>query len=105
MLLLGVAIWAKRDLILRDQVFAQAVIGTAASAGFAIISILILLHLGSRPILGWGTLWQILVTAVGGGVLAPLTFKSFGWAHRHLTHGHAPETSFRADREIRRGRN
>jgi rod shape-determining protein MreD len=104
LLVIGSLICAKRELILRDQVFAQAVIGIAASAAFALLSLLILLHLGSRPTLGWGTLWQIGVTAAGGGILAPFMFKIFGWLGHHLAYGRAEPTSFRPDREIRRGR-
>ncbi len=105
LLLTGVAIYINRELILKDQVFAQAVLGTCAGAAFALISLLILLHLGNRPALGWGTLWQIAVTATGGGVLTPITYRFFGWLHHHLAHGQVTQTSFRPDREIRRGRN
>ena len=104
LLLAGTVILLNRELILRDQTFAQAVLGVCSNAVFGVFSLLILLHLGTRPTLGWGTVWELLVTALGGGVLSPLTFQLFGWLERHLTHGVVVQTSFRNDREIRRGR-
>lgn len=105
LLTVGFLIQLRRDLLLRDQVYAQFVLGLLASAIAPMISILILLTLGKSPLLGWGTLWQWIVMSVGGAVATPLLFSAFGWFNHALGYQRVVETSFRTDREIRRGRN
>jgi len=89
---------------LRDQTFAQLVVGLGASAAAPILTLLMLLTLGHPPLLGWGTLWQLFVLSAGGAVATPICFELFGWLQRTLVHRGTTETSFRPDREIRRGR-
>ena len=100
----GLAIHVKRELILRDQMFAQAVLGLAASATVPALTLLLLLTIGHAPLLGWGMLWQWMVMAVGGAIATPVFFVLFEWLERALVHQPSSETSFRPDREIRRGR-
>jgi len=102
--LVGLIIYAKRELILRDQTFAQLALGLAASAAVPLMTLLLLLTTGHTPLLGWGTLWQWAVMSLGGAALTPLCFVLFGWANSALLYGRAPQSSFRPDREIRRGR-
>jgi rod shape-determining protein MreD len=102
--LVGLLLFLKRDLILHQQPFAQVVLGFAASAVAPVLALLILLTGGTTPLLGWGSLWQLLVVAVGGAIATPLFFELFGWFDRTLVYGPAHQTSFRPDREIRRGR-
>ena len=101
---IGLAIHLKRDLILRDQTFARLVLGLGASAAAPVLTLLLLLTMGQAPLLGWGTLWQLVVLSVGGAIATPICFELFGWLQRTLVHHRATETSFRPDREIRRGR-
>lgn len=105
--LLGVGwlLQLRRDLILREQVFAQFVLGLLASAVAPVMAILILLTLGQSPLLGWGSLWQWAVMSVGGAVATPVFFALFGWLNHALGYQRIIETSFRPDREIRRRRN
>jgi cell shape-determining protein MreD len=100
----GLAIYLKRELILKDQVFAQAVVGLVASAVVPVLTLVLLLTLGQAPLLGWGTLWQLAVMSVGGAVATPVFFALFEWLQRTFVHRRVTETSFRSDREIRRGR-
>jgi cell shape-determining protein MreD len=102
--LAGLVVYSSRELLLRDQPFAQVVLGLAASAGVSLLTLLLLLTTGHTPLLGWGTLWQLAVTSAGGALFTPACFILFDWLHQSLNHRRAPETSFRADREIRRGR-
>ena len=104
LLSVGVAIYASRELILRSQTFAQFVIGLAASIAVPLITLLLLLSTGHQPLLGWGTLWQVLVMGFGGALATPVFFELFGWLHRKLGRVQVSELSFRPDREIRRGK-
>jgi cell shape-determining protein MreD len=104
LLVIGVAIYASRELILRSQTFAQLVIGLAASIAVPLITLLLLLSTGHQPLLGWGTLWQVLVMGFGGALATPVFFELFGWLHRKLGRVEVSEVSFRPDREIRRGK-
>jgi len=100
----GLAICLKRDLILRDETFARLVLGLGASAAAPVLTLLVMLTLRHTPLLGWGTLWQLVVMSIGGAVATPVCFALFGWLERVLVHNRAIESSFRPDREIRRGR-
>jgi rod shape-determining protein MreD len=97
-------IYSQRELIMRDQMFAQFVLGLIASAVTPVIAILLLLTGGHMPSLGWISIWQWIVMSVGGGVAVPVLFQLFDLFDRTLSYRRATETSFRPDREIRRGR-
>ena len=101
---IGFVIYISRDLILRDQFFAQVTLGLAASAIAPLLTLLLLLSAGSQPLLGWGTLWQWIVMSIGGAVATPIWFEIFGWLNRTFVYARVTQTSFRSDREIRRGR-
>jgi cell shape-determining protein MreD len=100
----GVTIHSRRDLILRGEVFAQFVLGLAASAVVPLLTLLLLLTLGHKPLIGYASLWQWVVMSAGGAVFTPLFFVFFEWLDSQLRHGRITESSFRPDREIRRGR-
>ena len=99
----GFLIYLRRELILRELPFAQLVLGAAASAVVPALSVLLLLTGGQEPLLGWGSLWQWLVMTAGGAVATPLVFALFDWCQHALGYQPRTETSFRPDREIRRG--
>lgn len=100
----GFLIYVRRDLILREVAFARLVLGTAASALVPVLTLLLLLSGGRQPLIGWGSLWQWLVMIAGGAAATPLVFALFDWCNRALGYQPRVETSFRPDREIRRGR-
>ena len=102
--IIGFAIHLAHELILRDHTYAQFVLGLGASALMPILTLLVLLSIGQKPLVGWGTLWQLVVLTVGGAVATPICFELFGWLQRTLVHPSAAQSSFRPDREIRRGR-
>ncbi len=104
LLIVGLVVYSGRDLVLREQPFAQVVLGLAASAGVPVMTLLLLLTTGQKPFLGWGTLWQLAVASLGGALVTPLWFLLFDWLLGSLDRRDAAETSFRPDREIRRGR-
>lgn len=102
---MGFVICWKSELILRDQIYAQFVLGLFASATVPVMTLLLLLTGGRTPLLGWGSLWQWIVMTVAGAAAAPILFKLFDGFERRLSYRRAIESSFRQDREIRRGRN
>lgn len=104
LLLIGVLIYETRDLLLRRNFFAQVVLGVMAGATQPLVSLFLLLNLGKAPLLGWFSLWQWVVMAAGGGVLTPLCFELFERLRRAFAYQPATAESFRADREIKRGK-
>jgi rod shape-determining protein MreD len=102
--IIGWAIYLQRDLIMRDAAFAQFVLGLGASAAAPLLTLLLLLSSGNKPLLGWGSLWQLIVLSVGGAVATPILFEIFSWFHRAFGYRAVSQPSFRPDREIRRGR-
>ena len=101
---IGFIVQQFRQLILRDQTYAQLVLGFAASGFAPLMTLLILFSCGGDPILGWGFMWQWFVMTVLGGLLVPLYFKLFEKVYRTLGYERVVESSFRPDREIARGR-
>jgi rod shape-determining protein MreD len=102
--LVGFAIYTQRELILRDQLFAQTVLGLSASAFVPATTLLLLLTGGHAPSMTWVRIWQWLVISVGGMIATPALFLLFDWFDRAFSYRRATETSFRPDREIRRSR-
>jgi len=105
LLVAGFAIYLRRDLILRGLPFAQIILGAAASAIVPALTILLLLTGAQQLLLGWGSLWQWLVMTAGGAIATPILFALFAWCQHALGYQPRTETSFRPDREIRRGKN
>jgi hypothetical protein len=102
---IGFGISLFRDLILREQFLVQLSLGFAASLFAPVFTLILLLTTGHTPLLGWGTLWQLFLMSVGGGIGAPICFEAFRLLDRVLGyHQHSTSSSFRPDREIRRGR-
>jgi rod shape-determining protein MreD len=102
--LAGCVILLKREMILSDQPYAQFVLGGAASAAVPMLSALLLLSARYEPLIGWGTVWQMGVMAVAGACATPLWFWFFNSIERTFGYQRVSETSFREDREIKRGR-
>ena len=102
--LAGLFIQRSRDMILRQQPFAQFVLGAAASAAVPFLTLLLLLNTNAQPLVSWFSLWQWIVMSVLGGAITPFWFLMFDRIGEALNYRPLGETSFRADREIKRGR-
>ena len=101
---IGLVVHYCRDLILREQLYAQFMLGLAASAVAPLFTVLSLIGTGDEPLLGWCSLWQWLVMALGGAAFTPVCFYLFDQFNRAFSYQAQPETSFRPDREIKRDR-
>lgn len=102
--LIGLVIHFYRGILLRENGYAQFFFGFAACAAAPVMTLLTILGLGEHPSLGWFSMWQWLVMSILGGALTPVCFRFFDYIQRALNYEQAVETSFRADREIKRGR-
>jgi cell shape-determining protein MreD len=100
----GFTIHQVRELVLRELRHAQFLLGLAASALVPLLTLLLLLNLGHEPLLGWGLLWQWFVMALAGAAATPFCIHFFAWIQRRFRYAVVTQTSFRPDREIKRGR-
>ena len=89
---------------MREHVYAQVMLGLLAGAAQPLGALFILLNKGTTPLLGWLSLWQWLVMAAGSGAATPVCFKFFDRLRRALEYQPVIQSSFRPDREIKRGR-
>jgi cell shape-determining protein MreD len=101
---IGFVLQYYRGLILRDQFYAQAVLGLSASAFAPVVTLLLIFNAGGQPLLGWFSLWQWLVMACVGGALTPLWFYIIDKFMQALSYQQAEVSAFRPDRQIKRGR-
>lgn len=99
----GVLRWF-RDLILRDQPYARQVLGFCASVAVPALSLLLMMSLGAEPLVGWQTLWTLLVLGIAGALATPLMFRIFERLRILFEFQPLETPAFREDREIKRGR-
>jgi rod shape-determining protein MreD len=102
--IIGLFLQRHRDLILREQPYAQMMMGMTASALAPVGSLLLLINTDMKPLLGWFSLWQWAVMSVIGGLMTPVWFWFFDVIGRILNYGPAGEIGFGHEREIKRGR-
>jgi cell shape-determining protein MreD len=103
-LVTGFAVFWRRELILRDQLFAQLTLGAMASLAVPSLSIILLFGVRQSPMIGWSTLWQLGIMTAGGALATPAWFKLFAALDRALRYKEVAEVTFRNDRQIARGR-
>jgi len=102
--LIGFAIHRFHGLLLREQIHAQFAFGVGASLLTPLLTLLILFSGGGNPLFGWGTVWQLLVMSVAGGLLTPVCFWILDRVSGALNYQPIAQTTFRADRQIKRDR-
>jgi rod shape-determining protein MreD len=102
--LIGFVVQQFKHLILRDQSYAQLVLGFAASGFAPVFTLMILFSCGTEPIVGLGFAWKWFVMTLLGGLMVPLYFRLFDKVYATLGYERVVESSFRQDREIARGR-
>lgn len=101
----GTFVYFNRELLLRDQVYPQFIVGAGASASAPILSYICATALGAHPLVDWSSLWAWLMMTLMGGLATPVWFAVFRRVDRALHYQVIPESSYRGDREIVRGRN
>jgi cell shape-determining protein MreD len=103
--LVGFVVFKLRDLILREEAYARFALGMAGGAAAPFLTLLLLWTGGYSPLVGWGSMWQWIVLTVGAGALTPVCFWFFDRLNTALAYSRTSESTFRPDREIKRGRN
>ncbi len=102
--LTGLFIQRSRKIILRHQPFAQFVLGASASAAVPLMTVLLLVNTYVQPLVSWFSIWQLLVMSAIGGIATPLWFLVFDYLGETFNYRNIEESSFRPDRQIKRGR-
>jgi rod shape-determining protein MreD len=93
-----------RDLLLSEHFTTHWVLGLMASALAPAISYIVLRLQDIKPMIAWGSVWHWAIMVAGGGVVTPLWFKIFNRLDEALRYKELPESTFRPDRQIARGR-
>lgn len=104
LLCIGVAACRGRETLARDERATQFLLGAAASAFQPLAVLFILANIGTPPLIGWKSIWQLIVMAVGGGLAVPAFYALFHRVHHAFDYPEAFPGSFRPDRQIKRGR-
>jgi rod shape-determining protein MreD len=102
--IVGTFVYLNRDLLLRDQSYPQFILGAGASAAVPVLGYVVVSVMGPHPLVEWTSLWAWLVLTVTGGLVTPVWFVIFRKVDKALHYQDVPESSFRPDREIERGR-
>lgn len=97
-------IYKFRVLLLRERTYPQFILGITASVAVPLLTLLALITVDQQPLFGFGTIWQLLVLAALGGLTTPLVFRVLDKVGRTFNYSTLPESSFRPDREIKRGK-
>jgi rod shape-determining protein MreD len=101
---IGLAASRYRELLLSEHFTTHWVLGLIGSGVAPILSYIILQLSGATPLLGAGSAWQWAIMTAGGGLVTPLWFKVFTRLDDALRFKEIPESTFRVDRQIARGR-
>lgn len=104
LLWVGLAILRWRELLLGHSAYAQGVLGGLATATVTIATAALLLTVGERPLLDWGSAWQLAVVSACGAALTPLVFLILDFSERMFAYRPVATAAFRSDREIKRGK-
>jgi rod shape-determining protein MreD len=100
----GLAAARFREYLLSDQFTTHWVLGLAGSGVAPLVAVGVCKFAGSEPLAGWSSAWHWAMMTAIGGIVTPVWFKLFNRLDDALRYKEAPESMFRADRQIARGR-
>ena len=101
--LIGFVIFWKRDVLLRENQFAQMALGLAAGAVFPLATLFLLVNLGPGAVAGLDVALAVVAGVLAGGVLTPALSGLLGRLRGALEYPAMKQSSFREDREIKEG--
>lgn len=93
-----------RDLLLSEHFTTHWVLGLTASAVAPLVAYGVLRLQDLTPLVSWASAWHWAIMIAGGGALTPLWFKVFNRLDGAFRYKEMPESAFRPDRQIARGR-
>lgn len=102
--LIGFAASRYRELLLSEHFTTHWVLGLIASAMAPIIAYFMLRLMDFKPLVAWGSAWHWAIMTAGGGAVTPVWFRVFNRLDESLRYKEIPESVFRQDRQIARGR-
>lgn len=100
----GMLLHHNRDLVLRDQAYAQVAMGLLATALVPALVVLALTNTQHPVGLTWRLVGQWLGAALAGGICTPFVFRWFALLNRWFSYQALPESHFRDTRQIKRTR-
>lgn len=101
---IGFAASHYRELLLSEHFTTHWVLGLIASGLAPFMTYAVLKLSGMSPLIGGGSAWHWAIMTAGGGLVTPLWFKVFNRLDDALRYKEIPESTFRPDRQIARGR-
>ncbi|MBM3828968.1 MAG: rod shape-determining protein MreD [Verrucomicrobia bacterium] len=102
--LTGFMLHRQRDLVLRDQLYAQVMTGFLASSLVPACVMVVLMNTHHPVPLSWRLLGQWLVMAAGGALVTPLVFRLFAQVKQLFAYQPVPESHYSETRQIKRTR-
>ena len=100
----GMLLHHNRDLVLRDQAYAQVAMGLLATALVPALVVLALMNTQHPVQLTWRLFGQWLGAALAGGICTPFVFRLFALLSGWFSYQALPESHFRDTRQIKRTR-
>lgn len=101
---LGFLLNTQQAILLRDQRYAQMWLGAGGAAAVHLATAGILQLSARAPALSWALLWHTFLLAVFNGLVCPLIFRLFDHLQKLFEYQPVQLSTFRTDREIKRGR-
>jgi rod shape-determining protein MreD len=101
---IGIVAARFREFLLSEQFTTHWVLGLAASGVSPVFSLILCSFAGSEPLVGWSSAWHWAIMTAFGGLLTPAWFALFNKLDSVLRYQEVPESVFRTDRQIARGK-
>ena len=99
----GLIIYSYRHLVLRKLWQIQYLSGLLCSVSIPLITFILLKFIGAEPIMNFQAVFNILISGFFNAFLTPLIFGIIDWIENTFNYRQVKMSSFRPDREIKRG--
>jgi rod shape-determining protein MreD len=102
--LTGWAFLYRRELLESARYDARFALGAVAATVVTLLTLAMLLTVGEAPLIGWGSMWQLIVVALSCGLATPALFWLLDRLYGLFAYPPVHAEAFRIDRQIKRGR-
>lgn len=100
----GVLIYSAQNLFVKNQWQTQFLSGVFAGLLQPLVVLFLLLTFGYEPVFSADSILILGLSALIGGFFTPWIFKFVNWMDKNFNYSQVKTSSFRPDREIKRGR-